>query len=293
MKNFEFKIILSFILLWLGNHLGSLFQIYLAIIGILTIGVLHGTNDLFLIDSLEDSSQKRLQFKLAYIFIIIINLILFYIFPLIGLIVFIAFSAYHFGEQHLESLNLEVKNIFKGMFFGIYGGLIFGLLFVAHSKEVIDIVFEITNFSISNKQLVYFIFTMLILYILMTTLILINSKKYKNHIFKELFTLAVLIIIMMNATLIWSFAIYFILWHSMPSIADQVIFRYKIFNIKNLWNYLLSGILFWIISIIGLSVLLYFLKGDKHFYTVLFVFLAAITLPHVLIMQKVIRKSTS
>jgi hypothetical protein len=71
---------------------------------------------------------------------------------------------------------------------------------------------------------------------------------------------------------------------------DQVQFLSGEISSKALWSYFRSSFLYWIISLAGLGILYYLFAGqDKLFFSILIYFLAAITFPHVVVMNRVNR----
>ena len=71
---------------------------YLAIFGVLTLGILHGANDLSLLQSIRFMRTKSQRF-LVYIATVLLFSLILYHFPLTALLFFVLFSCYHFGEQ--------------------------------------------------------------------------------------------------------------------------------------------------------------------------------------------------
>lgn len=107
------SIVLTFFALWLSTQLSPTVQDYLAYILILTIGVLHGANDITLIGTVSNSKKLFLAYLAAMVFVSF----LFLISKGIALLFSILISAYHFGEQHLGehihgSSNLSSINIY-------------------------------------------------------------------------------------------------------------------------------------------------------------------------------------
>jgi Brp/Blh family beta-carotene 15,15'-monooxygenase len=90
--------------------------------------------------------------------------------------------------------------------------------------------------------------------------------------------------------LIWGFAIYFILWHSIPSIINQVVYLKGEFNWKNFGSYIKTAFAYWLVSLIGIAVLYLLFKDIKIFNALFFSFLAAITFPHVLVIYFLFKK---
>jgi Brp/Blh family beta-carotene 15,15'-monooxygenase len=106
----------------------------------------------------------------------------------------------------------------------------------------------------------------------------------------ELFSLVVLTIIFSSSTLIWGFTIYFIVWHSIPSLSEQIKFVYGDFKLESVLKYCKSAAPYWIISLIGMVGLYTIFSGDKHFYSLFFAFIAAVTFPHAFVMVKMFSK---
>jgi Brp/Blh family beta-carotene 15,15'-monooxygenase len=90
------------------------------------------------------------------------------------------------------------------------------------------------------------------------------------------------VILFWTTNLIVSFGTYFIIWHSLPSLQDQILVLY---NKPNAYStYIKDAFPYWMISILGLS--LFSVYNDYmglNPLALFFAFLAAITFPHVLV----------
>ena len=93
---------------------------------------------------------------------------------------------------------------------------------------------------------------------LVNSVLLYNKKFFDCNVPVELFLLLVFAVVFYKSTLIWSFAIYFILWHSLPSILDQTKQLYGCISKENVLRYIKSSFLYWFVSVFGLSVMFYF-----------------------------------
>lgn len=297
MKNyFKAAIILSFFGLWLTSFLSIENQIFTGFSLILTFGILHGGNDIMiakniLLQKRDYSFAKILTF---YILIIFFSALLFYLFPFLILFLFILVSGYHFGEQQLRFLNKEKNKIIIESIQLLHGLLILFFLFEFHCKQVRDIIFDITSVEITPNYITYSLYGMLTFFSIGCIYLYLNFKHLIRILFKELFFLLVFVIIFKVSSLIWGFTIYFILWHSLPSIIDQITFLFGDYSKVNFIKYIKAAALYWIVSLIGLGAFYFFLNEIKHFNALFFVFLAAITFPHVLViilMQNKIKKT--
>jgi len=78
---------------------------------ILTFGLIHGANDIKLIEKVEIFKKANFFIVLIYyILFILLTVFFFYFIPAVALVLFVLFSAYHFGEQHwLLALRKQVS----------------------------------------------------------------------------------------------------------------------------------------------------------------------------------------
>ncbi|MFY7739547.1 MAG: Brp/Blh family beta-carotene 15,15'-dioxygenase [Flavobacterium sp.] len=289
----KIAILISFFALWVNMYFSLKYQQVIGFVVIFLFGILHGANDLALYQKINEGKNNISLKKiiLYYIGVVILGALLFYTFPMIALVLFILFSGYHFGEQHWNKLDEENKNKTQTIFQTIYGLFILFLLFQFHELEVKQIIFQISKTSIDflNFKLI----TLAIGILLIISGILLNRKttKLKSEIILNIFYLLVFAIVFKTADLIWAFAIYFVVWHSFPSIKEQIHFLYGSYSFINFKRYFKSAFIYWIISLIGIGIL-YFLFKDKEIFNALFFsFLAAITFPHTIVIIKMQNKA--
>jgi Brp/Blh family beta-carotene 15,15'-monooxygenase len=287
LKNTNLSILLSFLGLWLTSFLKNESQIIVGFILILSFGIVHGANDLLLIRKIngtESITYWKLLFN--YISIVLIAVILFSFIPWFAMLLFIVVSSYHFGEQHWENKNSYNSKVATTLFNTIYGLFILLLLFLFHEKEVMTILLGITGIDL------YFINITLLLKIIGLLLLgmfiysFYTSKVFQKNLAVELLYLVVFTIIFKVGSLIWAFAIYFIFWHSIPSLFDQIKFLFGEVSGENFKAYVKSAFIYWIISIVGIIILYFILKDYKIFDSIFFSFLAAITFPHVFVIER-------
>lgn len=285
------SVILSFLGLWLTSYLSEENQLLFGFLLIFTFGILHGANDLVLINQLEyNKKQTYLKVILSYVTVVLISVILFTQIPIIALILFILVSGYHFGEQQWHVILKKNQQLITKVFEFNYGLLILLLLFNFNKSEVVKIVFEITNIKITTLLIDIVLIIVCVLLLLNSYLLARHSKKFRKKIVEELFYLVLLCIIFKSSSLIWGFTIYFIFWHSIPSLNDQIFFLFGEFTLANFTKYFKSAFLYWLISLIGISIL-YFISKDMIIFDALFFsFLASITFPHAIVMLKMYGK---
>jgi beta-carotene 15,15'-dioxygenase len=291
-KYSSIAIVSSFFCLWINSFFGQKFQVFFGFLLIFSFGIMHGANDLVLISSLQEQKQKISFTKILFYYVstVILGVVSFYFFPKIALLIFIFFSGFHFGEQQFQKIDLLNSKVL--VFFQMaYGLFILFLLFYFHQSEVSKIVYDICNYRLSFHQIKVGFATTAILLLLFFLYLYIYAQKIRMKLLQELFYLAVFGIIFICSNLIWGFAIYFVFWHSIPSIMDQINYLQGDYTPKKLMNYFRSAFLYWIFSLIGLAVFYYVFKDLKLFNAIFFSFLAAITFPHVLVIVKMFQNT--
>ena len=289
-KLYNFSILSSFFAMWLSAQISTSIETNIAYIMILTIGILHGSNDIMLVSHSLKSNLNISSFVIFSIYVTIVAFVavLFYFFPFVALRLFVIFSSYHFGEQHFTAKK-STENYLLYLYYTSYGMLIFSMIFFTNPEEVTVIVNEITNVLVTNDFINYLFYISLGLTIFLSLLMHFKSL-ISFKVFEECILILVLFLIFNIASLIAGFAIYFIIWHSIPSLKDQIIELHNDFNKKNTLLYLKNSALYWLVSIVSLFVLYYIVNDDKLFISLFFSFLAAITFPHVIVMFNLFRK---
>ena len=288
---YSFSIVSSFMGLWITSLLPEAFELFLGFILIFTFGMVHGSNDIMIVDKLSKKTNSTF-FKIlsTYLLVVTAAILIFYFIPVLALVLFILFSAYHFGEQHWEEVLSNLSLPLQKFFFFCYGLLILYLIFLFKVEEVIKIIYEITSLELND------IYASEVTQILFVILFLIIGKAvYKKQIaiksvLRELFSLLVFAIIFNSSSLIWGFTIYFIFWHSIPSLLDQITFIYGDLKKKSILKYVKAALPYWLVSLVGIAVLFLIFKDEKHFHSLFFAFIAAVTFPHAIVMLKMFSK---
>jgi Brp/Blh family beta-carotene 15,15'-monooxygenase len=290
-KIYNFSIVSSFLGLWVATLFSENVESALGFILIFSFGIMHGSNDILLIDKLSEQTNKRSLAKVlgSYILILVFAFIAFYFVPMVTLILFILFSGYHFGEQHWEQKLKTHSKILNSLFYLCYGLVILFFLLVMNADQVIEVIKIITNITTSSLLFQNGLITVAILFIVTAGLIAGKDPLFIKNISKELFYLLIFGIVFKMSSLIWGFTIYFILWHSIPSLFDQVHFIYGQFGKNELWSYFKKAFPYWLISIIGVLITYGILKDSVLFYAVFFSFIAAVTFPHSLIISRMFK----
>jgi len=279
----------------------------LAFSGILTFGIIHGANDLLLIKAVSEKFNFKTQL-LFYVIMVGVFFIFFYNIPVLALITFVLLSSYHFGEhqwtlflktedylisyhfgEHQWTLFLKTEGYLIKPFYFFYGLTIFSLIFYFNLNEVLVIIYDITTLELNEDFFFYLLIISSMLSLLMSFSL---YEKIKNQFITQLALLALLIITFKTCGLIWSFGIYFVFWHSIPSIKEQTIFIYGKAEKDSIKNYFKKAFLYWLLSIIVLIITYYLFRSTQDkLISIFFSFLASITFPHTFVVSKIKKPS--
>ena len=270
------------------------FELILGFILIFTFGMIHGSNDLMILNRMSDSKNNRLfSILLTYLFVVSSAVLIFYLVPFLALSLFVLFSAYHFGEQHWEETLYGFSSFLKRIFFFCYGMLILFMIFNFNPDKVVKIIYEITSYNLLEIYSQEVIITLVSILIPLTFYGLYKKSIIMSSVIRELALLLILGIVFKASSLIWGFTIYFILWHSIPSLLDQITFVYGKLEKKSIFKYTKAALPYWLISLIGISTLFLIFKNEKDFYSLFFAFIAAVTFPHAIVMLKMFTKKSA
>ena len=274
----------------LSYFITEVYQNILGFILILSVGLIHGANDLLIIKnfSIKESNNSQISYFFYYLSIVFLGLIFFYILPSVALLTFVIVSIYHFGEQHWEVTlaNTSISR-FKKIFLMTFHGLIFFI--IIFMNNIISVNEVLNSFNLPPLYYSYLIITLsssLIIY----ALFLIFLNELREYFINEIIFLILFFLLTINSTLIYGFAIYFIFFHSLLSIKDQVKFIYGNDKSESIKKYITSSLPYFILALT--SLLIFYLVVDLqeiNLLPIIFTFLAAITFPHVIVIEKMYR----
>jgi Brp/Blh family beta-carotene 15,15'-monooxygenase len=241
-----------------------------------TTGIPHGAGDHLIAQKI--ASREKLTFHLKpfilyYVGIMLAYAVLWYITPLISFIIFIVISVFHFGDME-DLAEIEPKknyvNLARTIFLGV--GILSFILF-SHWGEVVEIV---TRMEVSIPPKLPGTF----LYLSLVFLLLGFQKKNATHFINTFITL----IIGYFLPLIPAFICYFSCCHAVYSFIGMK--NHLELNFFELYKKLVPfslGALF-----LG-SIYMILVSKDLQIYPV-FIFLSLLTLPHFLLMHKLIKR---
>ncbi len=252
---------------------------------ILSLGISHGA-----LDNLKGTKllkiynyRSNLLFYVSYIFVGLSVIIFWLIFPKLILILFLIVASYHFGKEDSEFINSSSN--FELIYF-LKGSVIIVAPLIFHKSETLAI-FEYLNFEISESFLItnLFLWPILILSFIANILISLN----KNFEIKSLLLMDYISILILNFFLnpLLAFTIYFCFLHSARhsfKLSNELnkkslIEGFKKFTLKAIPLTIITAILF----VISLIILKNYYVLDNAVSKSIFIGLASLTFPHILL----------
>ena len=286
-KIIKSRIVVFAISIALSYLLPVIYQDILGFILILSIGVIHGANDLLIIKKYtrKNSLKSQISYFLYYLGLVFLGFVFFYLFPSIALLSFVLVSIYHFGEQHWEvnTSNADFINI-KRIYPIILHGLVFFVIVFMNNIDIVNDV--LLSFNTISLDYTYLRILLIVLFLIYMSLLLL-SKSIRGYFADEFIFFILLFLLTLNSSLIFGFSIYFIFFHSVLSIKDQVKYIYGDDNSQYIKKYLISALPYFILALLFLIGSYLFIDFESlDILPIMFTFLAAITFPHVIVIEK-------
>ena len=286
-KIIKSRIVVFVISIALSYLLPVIYQDILGFLLILSIGVIHGANDLLIIKKYtrKNSLKSQISYFLFYLGLVFLGFVFFYLFPSIALLSFVLVSIYHFGEQHWEvnTSNADFINI-KRIYPIILHGLVFFVIVFMNNIDIVNDV--LLSFNTISLDYTYLRILFIVLFLIYMSLLLL-SKSIRGYFADEFIFFILLFLLTLNSSLIFGFSIYFIFFHSVLSIKDQVKYIYGDDNSQYIKKYLISALPYFILALLFLIGSYLFIDFESlDILPIMFTFLAAITFPHVIVIEK-------
>ena len=251
---------------------------------ILTIGISHGSLDHIKGKKLIKyfGYKSMIIFYLSYLLIGAVIILIWLIFPKSLLFLFLIIAAFHFGKEDSEFIN-QRKNF--ELIYLLKGSLIITSPLFFHKEETLTI-FETLNFYISNNLIISN--EILFIFILLSLISGIILSLNKSIEVKSLLLMDYLSILILNYFLnpIIAFTIYFCFLHSI---------RHSISLIREINKNLTKGLPIFIKKalpltiltifgyVVSISILNNYNEFNETIYRVIFIGLASLTFPHILL----------
>jgi len=268
-------------------------SIWVLLISVFIVGIPHGAIDHIIASELFRNSnglKGHLIFYSSYLLVMAGLGLLWFISPPAGMIIFLLISVYHFGQADMEEFitdgNSTVSwNIVRGVF-------IIGLILLSDTGKTFPVIADATGISETVFQEIFSYTSTIIVVLIISYLMAAIYSVYQNRVqnpFIFLTDALLLIALFLITGPFIGFAIYFAVWHSSGHIHEMIQFfksRNKSFGLR---DFILKSLPFTIISLLGLTGLYYIQEltdSGQQFITLMFILISVLTLPHMVVVNK-------
>lgn len=268
----------------MGHTISENTEFFIFSASMVLTGIPHGA-----LDHLVEKQNKELKgktfslilFLLEYIARMTFFAFVWYVSPILALIIFLAISALHFGETDLY------ESSFSSFMYGL--GLLLFLL-MAHIETVIPIIKSIPTFQSMN---VFFLLENKPILIglggLIPIIIILLSANSKHVIIRLLLRTTIILLIVYILPLLLAFTFYFGCWHSLRSL--NFIRKHLSTPEKKMgWiDLVIKALPFSLVAVFFISLFIYFLYtffGMSITLMSLFIGVAILTAPHLTVMSE-------
>jgi len=264
------------------------------IIVLILFGVPHGALDLYIDQHLHKSESNQKRFLLKYIANIIAYALVWYFFPVAALIIFILITAYHFGE--IDWLG-KTENAVQKIAYSVIGLLWILLLLSKNINFALQIFIRMERSAFNEGQWTALANKIYPITLIGLALVYIILFFFKAHFFSKnkyyyylILQQAILISFALYMPLWLCFAFYFGFWHSLLSF-DKIRITFGMPNDFNGWkNLLIKSAPFSIMAWFGFLYITFLTLNSKDasgIFTLLFISLSVLALPHLQIFTKI------
>ncbi len=259
---------------------------YLSLFLIFFVGIPHGALDSAISITLGYSKKISLQirFLISYLLFSSVILIFWYYFPVISLTTFILLSIFHFGCGDLK-WNADNFYYVRGY---VHGSLIvLGIIFL-NLREV-EQLFKIL--SGNNLSLLWISLKAMLLFSTLSIIFLLINYRKINFSIDYLKLMFPIILIIWFFPPLLAFALYFCFIHSFNHMKRIIPTLFNFMNkAKAIWLMAIFSIVSWLGSAFALYYLSYSYTQTEAFIKVIFIGLAALTFPHMVLVDGFFRQ---
>jgi Brp/Blh family beta-carotene 15,15'-monooxygenase len=277
----------------ISPSLNESLSIWVLLMSVFIVGIPHGAIDHIIASELYDKRNGltgHLIFYSSYLLVMAVLGLVWYLSPPAGMIIFLIISIYHFGQADMEDFISDKQssllwNILRGTF-------IIGLILFSNTEKTFPVIADATGISSEVFQSVFppsaTLITSLLLIYFIASAYTVFQKRIKSPIIFLADGILLAILFLVTGPFI-GFAIYFAVWHSSGHIHEMIKFfdrRNKPFGLR---DFIIKSLPFTIISLLGLAGLYYIqlLTGSgQEFVTLMFILISVLTLPHMVVVNK-------
>lgn len=255
-------------------------------------GVPHGASDYIIFQRMLQSRGERFSrfyFAAYYAVIIALYVAIWWWMPFVAFSVFILISAYHFGQSNWH--DVDFRSAWQRFLVYLHWGTaIIAIPVLLHHEQAGLIILEITGVNLDFIALrAPMIYALIATNLIQIVNLFDEGRIGQRRFYRELSNFLLLVGLFATTPLLVGFGIYFVLWHSLGSTLDQIQAFREWDRQYDMKKYLIEVVPLTLLALMGLGGFYYFL-GDQMNQGInlgaFFLFIAIITVPHSILMDK-------
>lgn len=276
---------------WLIPGIDTRTQNIVSILGILLLGIPHGAIDNLLY--LEKSTMSPFRFYAFYLGFLGINVVGWLLFPVVFFILFLALSAYHFGQSQFSD-HLQGNKLLKiGTYFtwGFSVILAFAIFNLDELTSIIQQEVDLTSFQplLNPSGLLQLFLGSTVVWIAIMVLAILKKEITMRYFSSELLILGFLFLVAYSFSFLPGFALFFIVIHSLKVLQSEFNHFFKQSSLKNLLEFIYKLLPLTLVSMVGLAFVVLMIQQEYIRLSIpllMLIAISSITLPHVFVMEK-------
>lgn len=283
-------LLLSFPLTKLYGEFTIVDQLLFSFPLILILGLPHGAIDNVLF--LRNTNEGNTKFILVYMMMVGAYISLWLLSPTTAYVLFLLFSAYHFGQSQFSHYVKKSSSMIKLLNFSWGISLLSGLVYF-NLKDIMEISRSISFINIHelhNKGVMLW----LLLISSSVVIMLLVHLTLKGILTIETFAMELLVLFLIQVCFILmpifvGFTLYFVVLHSLKVLQEEYSFLFKVKSRASLMKFLKLLAPLSILSILGtlaLFGLIYFELLPISYGYLFLIIISSITFPHIFVMEK-------
>ena len=271
-------------------------QYPLLIVLVMLIGLPHGATDFLLFRHLRGpvlSRKQVLQFFLFYLMAVSGYLVFWFLWPIPALLLFLLISMYHFGQSNHQ--NTKMPRWASTLLNMAWGAFALGGAVLWHLEERSVVIRKLVGTlpaSWSSSSMGNLQWCLLLVNVFLLICLWLARRLNGRQLLFEVGNLAVLSFMFLCTPMLVGFTLYFTLWHSLGSLLDQLAFYRRQWPAFTLAHYYRQAAPYTLLAVVGLLGMAFgqsLLFPNTSLISLFLIFIACITLPHILLVEEIYR----
>lgn len=268
-------------------------QLLLAVGMILLVGIPHGATDYLIFQSLSRpmwGSREMTQFYFNYVLLMAAYALLWWLMPALALAVFTFISMYHFGQSNWNYAAFSSKWAAYATYL-LWGAFVLLTPILWHygsAQLIIESIIGSAVPAIAKPWREAFCISLFVANLWLTLYYFLQQQISRRAFMDEVVNFFVLVLLLINVPLLLAFTIYFVCWHSLSSMMDQIRFFRKRQSAYSLRDYVKNALPLSVVAIASLGVFA-FAQAKMQLPVnigLVFIFISVVTLPHMLLIDR-------